>query len=89
MFVFSFSVYVNYVVFCDFVKSSYKFGIGWTATWYWYNTTLPFVTFLQWKYTFNKWMYLQLLRIRVFNNGVQDNVYATVAYFFVEPVAQL
>ena len=32
MFVISFSVYVNYVVFCDFVKSSYKFGIGWTAT---------------------------------------------------------
>ena len=30
-----------------------------------------------------------LLRIRVRNNGVQDNVYAIVAYFFVEPVTQL
>ena len=65
-----------------------------TATSYWYNTTSPFVTFLQWKYTSNRWMYLQhcvlsLLRIRVRNNGVQDNVYAIVGYFFVEPVAQL
>ena len=39
-------------------------------------------------------MYLQhcvpsLLRIRVRNNGVQDNVYAIVGYFLVEPVAQL
>ena len=32
MFVISFSVYVNYIVFYDFVKYSYKFGIGWTAT---------------------------------------------------------
>ena len=32
MFVFSFSVYVYHAVFCDFVKSSYKFRIGWTAT---------------------------------------------------------
>ena len=51
MFVFSFSVYVLHAVFCDFVKSSYKFGIGWTATWYLYNTSAPFVALLQWKYT--------------------------------------
>ena len=53
MFVFSFSVCVNHVVFCVFVKSSSKFPIGWTATRYWYNTSTPFVALLQWKYTSN------------------------------------
>ena len=93
MFVFSFSVCVNHVVFCVFVKSSSKFPIGWTATWYRWNTSMPFVALFQWKYTSNRWMYLRhcvpsLLRFRVRNSGVQDNVYVIVPIIF-GPVAQL
>ena len=87
MFVFSFSVCVNHAVFCVFVKSSCPLDGQQLDT----DTIRlrPFDALLQWKYTSNSCACgTSLLRFRVRNSGVQDNVYVIVPIIF-GPVAQL